>query len=436
MSRLDVRRAAALACACGFLVACSSNGHQAIPTPSASSSSPSPSPTPSSSPKRTSPTPTPSKKSTPKQTPKPAAPAFDISRVRIRLVSFMGGLSSPLFLTNAGDSSGLVYIVQQGGQIIVADGAGHRRGTFLDIQGRITSGGERGLLGLAFHPDFRHNRRFFVDYTDKNGNTNISEFRATSMTTADAGSERVILHVAQPYPNHNGGMVAFGADGFLYIGMGDGGSAGDPNNNGQSLGTLLGKILRIDVNRKDGGLQYAIPGTNPFAHSSTARHEIWSYGLRNPWRFSFDRSTHGMFIGDVGQNNYEEIDVEHAGTGGRNYGWRQMEGFHCYNPSTGCNRTGKALPITEYTHDGGNCAVSGGYVYRGRTYSWLNGAYFYADYCSGRIWALDASAALRGVSRVRLVLDTASSIASFGEDQAGELFVCDLNGAVYRLRAA
>ena len=342
----------------------------------------------------------------------------------------MSGLSSPVFITHAGDGSGVLYVVEQDGRILAVNRSGSRLATFLDITERVGAGGERGLLGLTFHPGFESNRRFFVDYTDNNGDTVIAEFRATSTTRADSGSERMLLRINQPYANHNGGMIAFGPDGYLYIGMGDGGSGGDPHNNGQSLGTLLGKILRIDVNR---GSPYASPSTNPFVNRSGARDEIWSYGWRNPWRFSFDRRTSAMFIGDVGQNMYEEIDVERARAGGRNYGWRQMEGRHCF--SAGCNRSGKVLPIAEYTHASG-CSVTGGYVYRGRAYSTLAGAYFYGDFCSGRIWALDAAAALRGTSRVRQVLDSALAISSFGEDQAGEMFVVDHGGSIYRLRAA
>jgi len=324
-----------------------------------------------------------------------------------------------------------VYVVEQGGRIKVFTSGGHGLGTFLDISSRVTCCGEQGLLGLAFHPSFETNRRFFVDYTDTNGDDVVAEYRATSATRADSGSGKVLLRVSDPYPNHNGGMLAFGRDGYLYIAMGDGGSGGDPQNNGQNLDALLGKILRIDVNH---GSPYSSPSSNPFYGRSGAKREIWDYGLRNPWRFSFDRSTHALFIGDVGQNTYEEVDAESAGHGGRNYGWRVMEGRHCYNASS-CNTSGKTLPIAEYTHSYG-CAVTGGYVYRGRTYSSLRGAYFYADYCSGRIWAMDAAAALRGSSRVRQVLDTSFSISSFGEDEAGEVYVVDLNGGVYRLRAA
>jgi glucose/arabinose dehydrogenase len=335
-----------------------------------------------------------------------------------------------LFITHAGDGSGLLYVVERGGRISVYDSAGRRRSTFLDISARVRSGGEQGLLGLAFHPSFRSNRRFFVDYTDTNGDDVVAEFRANSTTSADPNSGKIVLKVADFAANHNGGMIAFGRDGYLYIAMGDGGGGGDPQNNGQNINSLLGKILRINVNA---GSPYASPNSNPFYGRSGAD-EVWSYGLRNPWRFSFDRTTRAMFIGDVGQGDWEEIDVEPAGRGGRNYGWRVMEGRHCYNAPS-CNRSGKTLPIAEYSHSLG-CSVTGGYVYRGSRYPTLNGAYFYADYCSGRIWALDAAAALRGTSRVRQVLDTGYSVSSFGEDGAGELFVVDLNGSIYRLRAA
>jgi glucose/arabinose dehydrogenase len=408
-----------------LLASCSGKKPAARPTPSspsptASATTASPSPSPSASGK---PNPVPSKSS-----PKPAAPkpaAFDLSRVRIRLTGFKSGLSQPVYITPAGDGSGLLYIVQQGGTILAVDSAGRTKATFLNIAGRISSGGERGLLGLTFHPSFESNRRFFVHYTATNGDIVIAEYHATSTTRADAGSERIILRIPHStYSNHNGGMLTFGPDGYLYDGTGDGGGGGDPNDNAQNKGRLLGKILRIDVNH---GSPYAVPSSNPFGNP------VWEYGLRNPWRFSFDRSTHALFIGDVGQGSYEEIDVTRSG--GRNFGWNLMEGKHCYGGST-CNRSGKTLPITEYTHGGGNCSVTGGYVYRGRTYSTLNGAYFYADYCSGKIWAMDAAAALNGSERVRLLLDTNLSISSFGESDSGELFVVSLSGTIYRLRAA
>ena len=404
--RTERVRVLALACACvALLGSCSSKEPGAEPTPSGSS----PAATASS--------------------PAPPPAAFSLSKVRIRLSRFIGGLSSPLFVAHAGDGSGLVYVVQQGGSIVAVDGSGRNRGTFLDISSRVSCCGERGLLGLAFHPSFESNRRFFVDYTDRNGDTVIAELKATSSTRADADSHRMLLRIEQPYANHNGGMLAFGPDGYLYIGMGDGGSGGDPHNNGQSLDTLLGKILRIDVDR---GSPYSSPSSNPFVGRSGARREIWDYGLRNPWRFSFDRATDALFIGDVGQQEYEEINLEPKASGGRNYGWRPMEGRHCF--TSGCSRSGKVIPIAEYTHAQG-CSITGGYVYRGSKYPSLNGAFFYGDYCSGRIWALDAAAALRETSRVRMILDTEMAISSFGEDESGELYVCDLGGAVYRLTA-
>ena len=424
-------RTLAVACAATlFLAACSHKKPSASSTPSQSPTpflSQSPSPSPS---KR------PSSKPSPKPSAKPTQPApagFNLASVRIKLTTFRSGLSRPVFITSA-PGSNLLYIVEQTGVILAVDSTGHTRGTFLSIGNIVnSSGNEQGLLGLAFHPGFASNHRFFVDYTDTSGHDVVAEFRATSSTHADAGSRRQILAVSDPYPNHNGGMLAFGRDGYLYISMGDGGSQGDPGNRAQDLGVLLGKILRIDVNH---GSPYSSPTSNPFVHRSGARNEIWDYGLRNPWRYSFDRSTHAMFIGDVGQNTYEEVDVEHAGSGGHNYGWRVMEGKHCYNPPSGCNRSGKVLPIVEYTHAGGNCAIVGGYVYRGSKYSRLNGAYFYADDCSGRIWAMDAGAALRGTARTKQVLDTSLMVSSFGEDASGELYVCDLSGTIYRLKAA
>ena len=352
--------------------------------------------------------------------------------MHVRLTSFISGLSSPLFITHAGDGSGLLYVVEQGGRILTYDSSGRRRSTFLDIGNRISCCGERGLLGLAFHPSFKTNRRFFVDYTDTNGDDVVAEFRATSPTSASASTGKVLLTVPDPYPNHNGGMIAFGRDGYLYIAMGDGGSAGDPQNRAQNLGSLLGKILRINVNS---GSPYSSPTSNPFYNRTGAKKEIWAYGYRNPWRFSFDRSTHAMFVGDVGQGDWEEIDVEGAGRGGRNYGWRVMEGKHCYNAPS-CNTSGKVLPIAEYSHSPDNCSVTGGYVYRGTRYASLKGAYFYGDYCSGRIWAMDAAAAIGGTSRVKQVLDTSLAISSFGEDQSGEIYVVNLSGTISKLRTA
>jgi glucose/arabinose dehydrogenase len=408
-----------------LLGGCSSNkkpkaAETATPTPTESS----PSPSPSSSGVAT---PTPTKK--PATKPPVSSTSFDPTHVHLRLVTIASGLTRPLFLGNAGDGTGFMYVVEQAGVILTLDHSGHIRGTFLDIRGRVgSSGNEQGLLGLAFHPAYKQNGRFFVNYTDTAGNTVIAEFHRKSLGVADPASAKTILHFDQPYANHNGGMLAFGRDGYLYIGTGDGGSQGDPHNNGQSLGTLLGKILRIDVNS---GSPYAIPPTNPFVSKAGARKEIWAYGLRNPWRFSFDRSTGDVFIGDVGQNTTEEIDARrYSSPAGANFGWHVMEGNSCYQASS-CNKSGKTLPVATYPTASG-CAVSGGYVYRGPAYASLRGGYFFGDYCNGDIYAFSAARALNGpVSEVR-VLNTSMNISSFGQDEYGELYVVNLGGTVAR----
>ncbi len=362
-----------------------------------------------------------------------SAPAFSLSAVKIRLQRLVTGLSNPVFVTHAGDGSGLLYVAEQTGRIRVFEASGKARGTFLDIAGRVQSGGERGLLGLAFHPDYESNGRFFVYYSDNAGDNVVSEYKRRSATAADQGSERALLRMDDPFSNHNGGWLSFGPDGFLYIATGDGGSGGDPQGNGQSLGTLLGKILRIDVN---GGSPYGIPSANPFAGRDGARKEIWAYGLRNPWRNSFDRATGDLWIADVGQNSIEEINVQKGSSkGGGNYGWNTMEGSRCFSGSS-CDRSGLIRPVAEYPTAEG-CAVTGGYVYRGAAFPTLVGAYFFGDYCNGRIYALDAARELRDPGQHhRLVLETQISISSFGEDEAGELYVVGLGGTVHRLLAA
>ncbi len=283
----------------------------------------------------------------------------------------------------------------------------------------------KGCSGWPFIRNFAGNGQLFVDYTDVNGNTVVSRFLADpTANQVDPSSEKVLLRVDQPYANHNGGQLAFGPDGFLYIGLGDGGSAGDPLGAGQRLDTLLGKILRLDV---DEGDPYAIPPDNPLTGQADARPEIWAYGLRNPWRFSFDRATGEMWIGDVGQNQYEEIDLQPAGLGGLNYGWNEMEGLHEYRSGY---REGLTLPVWEYDHAQG-CSVTGGYVYRGQALPALRGVYLFGDYCSGTLWAL-ARTSEGGWNGVAL-LATGLSISSFGEDEAGEVYVVDLGGSVYRI---
>jgi glucose/arabinose dehydrogenase len=358
-----------------------------------------------------------------------------IDEVSLELAPFISGLEAPLYLTHAGDGTGQMYLVEQGGLILLAetDGTLHDD-PFLDIQDRVLAGGERGLLGLAFHPEYEVNGRFFVDYTDENGDTVIAEYQRDSAVRANPDSERLLLRINQPYSNHNGGQVAFGPDGLLYIGMGDGGSGGDPHNFGQRTDTLLGKILRIDVDGSAEGRPYGIPADNPFADGQDGRAEIWALGLRNPWRFSFDRETGDLFIADVGQNYLEEIDATPSGEGaGANYGWRVMEASDCFE-TEGCDQSGLVLPVAEYSHDLG-CSVTGGYVYRGGEWPALEGVYLYADYCTGRIWSIRADDALRAEAAPVEELDTDLLVSSFGEVEAGELYVTDHHGAVYRITA-
>lgn len=348
------------------------------------------------------------------------------------LAQVAGGLQEPVFLTHAGDGSGRLFIVEQPGVIrILQDGALSPE-PFLDITERVNDrSNEQGLLGLAFHPQYAANGWFFVNYTDAGGDTVIARFQVSSdPDRADPASETVLLTVDQPYPNHNGGDLAFGPDGYLYIGLGDGGSANDPQDNAQNLESLLGKLLRIDVNAP--GATYAIPPDNPFAGRPDARPEIWAWGLRNPWRFSFDRATGDLYIADVGQGQIEEVNFQPAGSpGGENYGWRPLEGTRL----TGLDRAapaGAAPPVTEYTHAEGGCSVTGGYVYRGQALPALHGAYFFADYCTGIVWSLARDAA--GQWQRQVFDETGFQVSSFGEDAAGELYLLGhRDGGVYQL---
>jgi glucose/arabinose dehydrogenase len=340
-------------------------------------------------------------------------------------------LDAPLYLTSP-PNDGRLFIVEQTGAIRIVKAGELLPEPFLDLSAKISCCGERGLLSLAFHPDFAQNGRFFVDYTDAGGTSVISELLVSpEPDRADAASERVLLTVAQPFENHNGGLLKFGPDGFLYIALGDGGSAGDPLLAGQDLTTLLGKLLRIDV---DAGDPFAIPAGNPFANQAGARGEIWHFGLRNPWRFSFDRQTGELYIGDVGQNNLEEIDLAPAGAGGINWGWSALEGTECFNDPN-CQAVGAALPITEYSHRDG-CSVTGGYVYRGAAVPALFGKYLYSDFCTGFLRALTVEGG-QLVSDVDITRDfgvrRAGDIASFGEDAAGELYVVDRGGTVFKI---
>jgi glucose/arabinose dehydrogenase len=364
--------------------------------------------------------------------------AFDPDNLDVSLIQVGTGFSNPILLTNAGDGSHRLFIVEQGGRVrTLADGPA---GTpFLDISTRVLSGGERGLLGLAFHPNFETNGKLYVNYTRKDdGATVIDEYRVTTdPDNVDEATRRAILAIAQPYSNHNGGMIEFGRDGFLYIGMGDGGSGGDPQDRAQNLSSLHGKVLRIDVNGTSSGKAYRIPSSNPYV-GKTGLDEIWSIGLRNPWRWSFDRITGDLWIGDVGQGSWEEINRSTAASGGgkgRNYGWDDMEGRHCYEPSSGCLTSGRTLPLVEFAHSvsgDDNCSVTGGYVYHGLRYPKLTGGYFYADYCSGRIWTVDSKAAAPATG-VEL-LNTTLKIVSFGQSERGELYVLAQNGTIHQLR--
>jgi glucose/arabinose dehydrogenase len=342
----------------------------------------------------------------------------------------IAGLVRPIGLVNAADGSGRLFILEQAGQIRILQNGQLLPTPFLDIRDWVGSqGSEQGLLGLAFSPHYPQNSSFFVNYTDKNGDTVIARFQISGddPNQADPASEKRLIFVKQPFPNHNGGSMAFGPDGYLYLGLGDGGSAGDPHGNGQSLSTLLGKILRIDV---DGSDPYAIPEDNPFA-SQGGKPEIWSYGLRNPWRFSFDRLTGDLYIADVGQNLWEEIDFVPASglKGGYNFGWNYMEGSHPYQGSPPAQLI-LTPPVAEYSHDQG-CSVTGGVVYRGPSLPAWQGIYLFGDYCSGRVWGLLRTA--QGAWQQSVLFENVGQITSFGEDEQGEVYLVDYSGLIYVL---
>ena len=351
------------------------------------------------------------------QTPQPAAERIALAPVLTQ------GLVQPVFVGHAGDRSRRLFILEQPGRIRILQNGTLHPSPWLDIANRVDFGGEKGLLGLAFHPRFAKNGRFFVNYTRKpDGATVVAEFQVAQNSDQALPQEKTLLTIQQPYANHNGGMLAFGPDGYLYIATGDGGAGGDPENRGQNPNTLLGKLLRIDV---DQGNPYGIPPDNPFAGRRSGR-EIFALGFRNPWRFSFDRQTGRLWAADVGQNRWEEIDVVQAG---HNYGWRVMEGAHCFQPARGCATAGLTLPVAEYPNQAPHCAVTGGYVYRGKSVGFLRGTYVFGDYCSGRIMGL--------IDRQPLVLLASGlRISSFGEDEAGELYVVDHGGGIYRITPA
>lgn len=367
-----------------------------------------------------SPTPTASISSLPSPTPSTAP---DLSKVKVGLKK-VATLDGALAMAVRADDSAL-YVAEQGGKVMAIRAGNVDPKPVLDVTGKISSGGERGLLGLAFSPDGEF---LYVNYTDQGGDTSVVEYRMSG-NRADAGTARRVLFIDQPFSNHNGGNVVFGPDGYLYIGMGDGGSQGDPMGNGQNLGALLAKLLRIDP-RPKGNKPYGIPPDNPFVGKGGARPEIWAYGLRNPWRYEFDRETGDLWIGDVGGSDKEEVDFQPAGSkGGQNYGWSVMEGTVPHSDNL---RAGMTLPVFEYdTHSDGTCAIVGGFVYRGSAVPHLNGAYLYSDNCNGTIKAIvvrKGKVTQRGSLGI-----SADSVASFGQDASGELYVLTLGGPVYRI---
>lgn len=362
--------------------------------------------------------------------------ATDLSEVRVRVEPLIEGLAAPVWLTHAGDGSGRLFILEKAGTIRVVRDGQLVATPFLDIRDRVgSSASEQGLLGLAFAPDYSESGHFFVNYTDKRGDTVVSRFQVSGEPdAADSASEFKVLGIDQPAANHNGGGLLFGPDGHLWIGTGDGGAANDRFGNGQNPATLLGKMLRLDVT-SDPSQPYLIPADNPWMgadwNGQDVADEVWALGLRNPWRYSFDRATGDLWIADVGQNTYEEVHRVAAGSaGGLNFGWPIMEGLHCF-ATQNCDQVGLELPVAEYRHGADGCSITGGYVYRGAAFPALTGAYLFSDFCSGKIWGLQQSG--DAWERVELA-DTNLAVSSFGEDEAGELYVTDLGGGgVYRI---
>jgi glucose/arabinose dehydrogenase len=353
----------------------------------------------------------------------------------LKLTTIVTGLSNPLDLQQPADGTGRLFVVEKAGTIRIFANSTLQPSPFLDISGKVDSApGEMGLLGLAFHPNYAQNHRFFVHYDRLlNGQIQsvVAEYLVSSAdpNRADPTSERILLTINQPFDNHKGGQLAFGPDGFLYIGLGDGGSEGDPSGNGQNLNTLLGKILRLNIDATGSGTPYAIPPDNPFV-SGGGLPEIWAYGFRNPWRFSFDRGTGRLFAGDVGGDHFEEVDIIQRGG---NFGWNIMEGAHCFNPPSGCNTNGLIFPTAEYDHSEGN-AIIGGYVYAGTMIPSLQQSYIFGDLSSGKIWMLRENPP--GTWTRTLLLTVANTqISSFGQDQAGEVYVVELGGSIMRLTA-
>jgi len=344
----------------------------------------------------------------------------------------LGDFEQPLYVTQPpGDSHHLFVVEQTGGVEVLTDGSREDQ-PFLDLSRQVSCCGEQGLLSIAFAADYERSGLVYADYTDRAGDTRVVEYRRSDSNplTVDPGSARAVLRVDQPFPNHNGGLILFGPDGLLYIGLGDGGSEGDPDRNGQDLGTLLGKILRIDP-RPSGGRSYSVPSSNPLVDKGGARPEIYSYGLRNPWRFSFDGVTGALAIGDVGQSEWEEIDlVPRAGGNGANFGWSAFEGFMRFNDDQSAPNA--VPPVLAYSHSDGGCSVTGGHVVRDRSLTSLYGRYLYGDYCLGDLRSFPAVPGHRATDDRALGLNV-PSLSSFGEDDAGHVYATSLDGPVYRL---
>lgn len=361
----------------------------------------------------------------------PGDPGETPGQPALRLVEVASGLQSPVHLT-APASDARLFIVEQPGRIRIVENGQLLATPFLDIAAKVSSGGERGLLSVAFHPLYAQNGQFYVNYTDRAGDTRIERYRVSAnRNVADAASASLVLHVRQPYSNHNGGQVVFGPDGMLYVGMGDGGGGGDPEEAGQDPLQLLGKLLRIDV---DAAQPYGMPAGNPYAGQSGGRGEIWALGMRNPWRFSFDHTAKLLYVADVGQNRLEEVNVVPAGQAGVNYGWDVMEASDCFEPSSGCARAGLTLPVLEYTHDDG-CSITGGFVYRGQAIPALQGHYLYADYCEGWVRSFRYADG-QAVDKRSYPLPDVGNISSFGEDSQRELYVISHRGTVHRIAPA
>jgi len=356
-------------------------------------------------------------------------PAQRATSIRLERV---GEFRSPVYLTAPpGDSR--LFIVEQQGRIQIVKNGQKLSTPFLDISDRVRSGGEQGLLSIAFHPEYRSNGQFFVNFTDRSGDTRVERFVVSANPdAADESSSKLVIGIDQPYSNHNGGLVMFGPDGMLYIGMGDGGSGGDPHRNGQNRNALLGKILRLNVSRVE---PYSIPQGNPFRGASDAKPEIWATGTRNPWRFAFDRATNLLYIADVGQNEIEEIDVEPASAAGLNYGWSIMEGDRCYHGDS-CDRSGLTMPKVTFNHSGGACSVTGGFVYRGKRVPALAGHYFYSDYCAGWLKSFRMQSGAVVDRRDWIPSSNLGHVVSFGEDAEGELYILSESGSVFRIAGA